>query len=118
MAPAHGALITSATLRDGSGDDEADWTVAENRTGARHLDAAPVLSSLGIAVLITLATTLTSHLIGKGHAVLPALTDGFRLAYFIGAGLCAAAAVVTFTLVPGPAAAEQTAPATSIPAPP
>ena len=55
---------------------------------------------LGIAVLITLATTLTSHLIGKGHAVLPALTDGFRLGYFIAAGLCAAAAVLTFTLVP------------------
>jgi hypothetical protein len=55
---------------------------------------------LGIAVLITLATSVSSHLIGKGHAVLPALTDGFRLGYFIAAGLCAAAAVVTFTLVP------------------
>jgi EmrB/QacA subfamily drug resistance transporter len=58
---------------------------------------------LGIAVLITLATSLSSHLIGKGHAVLPALTDGFRLGYFIGAGLCAAAAVVTFTLITRPA---------------
>jgi MFS family permease len=55
---------------------------------------------LGIAVLITLATSLSSHLIGKGHPVLPALTDGFRLGYFIAAGLCAAAAIVTFTLVP------------------
>ena len=43
---AHGALITSATLRDGSGDDDADWAVAENRTGARHLATAPVLSNL------------------------------------------------------------------------
>jgi EmrB/QacA subfamily drug resistance transporter len=67
---------------------------------------------LGIAVLITLATTLTSHLIGKGHAVLPALTDGFRLGYFIGAGLCAVAAVLTFTLVARPAAAEHEAPST------
>ena len=49
---------------------------------------------LGIAVLITLATSLTSHLIGQGHAVPQALTDGFRLGYFIGAGLCAAAALV------------------------
>jgi EmrB/QacA subfamily drug resistance transporter len=74
---------------------------------------------LGIAVLITLATTLTSHLIGQGHQVLPALTDGFRLAYFIGAGLCAAAAVVTFTLVPKPAPgvdATATATATGAPA--
>jgi EmrB/QacA subfamily drug resistance transporter len=55
---------------------------------------------LGIAVLITLATSLSSHLIGRGHQVPQALTDGFRLGYFIGAGLCAAAAVVTFALVP------------------
>ena len=40
---AHGALITSATLRDGSGDDDADWAVAENRTGARHLAARSCL---------------------------------------------------------------------------
>ena len=66
---------------------------------------------LGIAVLITLATTLTSHLIGRGHGVLQALTEGFRLGYSIAAGLCAAAAVVTFLLVPKPAAAEH-APAT------
>jgi EmrB/QacA subfamily drug resistance transporter len=59
---------------------------------------------LGIAVLITLATSLTSHLIGRGHPVPEALTDGFRLGYFIAAGLCAAAAAVTFALVPRPAA--------------
>ncbi len=55
---------------------------------------------LGIAVLITLATSSTSHLIGVGHPVPQALTDGFRLGYYIAAGLCAAAAVVTFALVP------------------
>ena len=62
---------------------------------------------LGIAVLITLATSLSSHLIGKGHGVPQALTDGFRLGYFIAAGLCAAAAIVTFTLVPKPAPAAE-----------
>jgi EmrB/QacA subfamily drug resistance transporter len=62
---------------------------------------------LGIAVLITLATSVSSHLIGKGHAVLPALTDGFRLGYFIAAGLCAVAAVATFTLVPKHAPSGQ-----------
>jgi ATP-dependent DNA helicase DinG len=35
--PAHGILVTSASLRDGSGDGEADWLAAEARTGARHL---------------------------------------------------------------------------------
>jgi EmrB/QacA subfamily drug resistance transporter len=60
---------------------------------------------LGIAVLITLATQHTTHLIGAGKDVPQALTDGFRIAYFIAAGLAAAAAVVTFTSVPRVAAA-------------
>ena len=37
-APAHGMLITSATLRDsGLGDMEASWAAAEARVGASHL---------------------------------------------------------------------------------
>src|SRR5690554_499047 len=34
---AHGALITSATLTDSSGNPEADWLAAEARVGALHL---------------------------------------------------------------------------------
>jgi ATP-dependent DNA helicase DinG len=37
LEPAQGALVTSATLRDGSGDVESDWMAAERRTGASHL---------------------------------------------------------------------------------
>jgi Arylsulfotransferase (ASST) len=55
---------------------------------------------LGLAVLISIATLYTSHLIGAQHSVDQALTDGFRVAYLIGAGLCAAAAILTFVLVP------------------
>jgi EmrB/QacA subfamily drug resistance transporter len=62
---------------------------------------------LGIAVLITLATSRSSHLIGAGHGELQALTDGFRLGYFIAAGLCAAAALVTFAFVPASAPAGR-----------
>ena len=40
---------------------------------------------LGLAILVTLATQRSSHLIGTGHQVPQALTDGFRLAYLIGA---------------------------------
>jgi ATP-dependent DNA helicase DinG len=37
-APAHGLLVTSATLRDsGGGDPEAAWLAAEERVGAPHL---------------------------------------------------------------------------------
>jgi EmrB/QacA subfamily drug resistance transporter len=70
---------------------------------------------LGLALLVTLATQRTTHLIGAGVLVPQALTDGFRLAYLICAGLAAVAAVVTFTSLPGPATA--TGPA-SPPAPP
>ena len=37
LKQAHGVLVTSATLRDASGDAEQDWAAAERRTGARHL---------------------------------------------------------------------------------
>ncbi len=55
---------------------------------------------LGLAVLITLATQRSSHLIGADDGVALALTQGFRLAFLIGAGCVAAAAIVTFTLLP------------------
>ncbi|HQT67180.1 MAG: DNA helicase [Rhodospirillales bacterium 20-60-12] len=43
MAPAHGVLMTSATLRDDVGvDEEMVWRGAEARTGAVHL-AAPAI---------------------------------------------------------------------------
>jgi EmrB/QacA subfamily drug resistance transporter len=61
---------------------------------------------LGLAILVTLATQRTSHLIGTGVGVPQALTDGFRLAYLIGAGLAGAAALVTFTSLPKPALDE------------
>jgi EmrB/QacA subfamily drug resistance transporter len=65
---------------------------------------------LGLAVLITLATQYTSRAVGKGTAVTVALTEGFRLAFLIGAGLVIAAAIVTFAFVQ-PATARSGAPA-------
>ena len=35
---AHGVVVTSATLRDSTGDAELDWRSAEERTGAVHLE--------------------------------------------------------------------------------
>jgi EmrB/QacA subfamily drug resistance transporter len=62
---------------------------------------------LGLAVLVTLATQRSSHLIGTGQQVPQALTDGFRLAYLIGAGMAGAAALLTFTALPKPAGAVK-----------
>jgi EmrB/QacA subfamily drug resistance transporter len=64
---------------------------------------------LGLAILITLATQRTSHQIGAGQQVSQALTEGFRLAYLIGAGLAAVAALITFTSLPKPAVATGAA---------
>ncbi len=46
LEPAHGALITSATLRD-AGSEGLDWQSAEVRTGALHLPQPPRRASFG-----------------------------------------------------------------------
>ncbi|MBT7944446.1 MAG: ATP-dependent DNA helicase [Alphaproteobacteria bacterium] len=45
IQPAHGVVVTSATLRDSTGDGEADWKCAEQRTGAVHLPTPAELAS-------------------------------------------------------------------------
>jgi len=47
-APAHGLLITSATLRDGNdtGEAEAGWPAAEARVGAEYLPSPPLRVSV------------------------------------------------------------------------
>lgn len=40
---AHGVAVTSATLRDGSGDEQADWKNAIMRTGANHIASPAIL---------------------------------------------------------------------------
>ncbi|MCA8929244.1 MAG: ATP-dependent DNA helicase [Alphaproteobacteria bacterium] len=42
----HGAVITSATLRDSSGNDETDWLAAETRVGASHLAVHPIRAAM------------------------------------------------------------------------
>ena len=42
--PAHGIVVTSATLTDRTGDPDADWQAAEIRTGTRHLPVRPLMS--------------------------------------------------------------------------
>jgi ATP-dependent DNA helicase DinG len=39
---AHGVAVTSATLRDGTGEVENDWRSAESRTGGSHWPTAPI----------------------------------------------------------------------------
>jgi EmrB/QacA subfamily drug resistance transporter len=66
--------------------------------------------TLGLAVLATLATSHTNDLLASGTGQLDALTDGYRIAFLIGAGLCFAGVVAAATLLRGrPAGVPQTA---------
>ncbi|HEX3617921.1 MAG TPA: MFS transporter [Solirubrobacteraceae bacterium] len=69
--------------------------------------------SLGLAILISLATLHTSHLIGHNVAAQPALTGGFRLGYLVGAGCCAAALLLTLVLPAMPSAGGKQATGTT-----
>ena len=44
--PAHGLVITSATLRDVTGQAETDWIAAETRIGAPHLQNSPLRAAM------------------------------------------------------------------------
>jgi EmrB/QacA subfamily drug resistance transporter len=50
--------------------------------------------AIGLAVLTTLATTRTENLVGDGHSLATALTDGYQLAFAIGAVLVLVAIAV------------------------
>jgi EmrB/QacA subfamily drug resistance transporter len=65
--------------------------------------------SLGLAVLATLSTTRTESLLADGESQASALTDGYHLAFTIGAGLLVAAIVIAVAVLRGGAVvmAEQ-----------
>ncbi len=66
--------------------------------------------TLGLAVLTTIATSHTNHLLAGGTAQLDAITSGYRIAFLVGAGLCFAGAVAAVTLLRGrPEAVPQAA---------
>jgi EmrB/QacA subfamily drug resistance transporter len=94
-----GLSIVSSTIAATQGAKEGQAGLASGLVNTSR----QVGGGIGLALLITLATQYTSHQIGKGHPVPQALTDGFRLAYFIAAGLAGAAALTTFFTVRGPA---------------
>ncbi|MBK5219119.1 MAG: MFS transporter [Thermoleophilia bacterium] len=59
--------------------------------------------AIGLALLATLSTERTDTLLGEGVSQASALTSGYHLAYFVGAGLAAiAVAVAIFVLRPMP----------------
>jgi EmrB/QacA subfamily drug resistance transporter len=55
--------------------------------------------ALGLAVLATLSTTHTNHLIKGGASTTAALTGGYHLAFWVGAGLVVIAIAVASTVI-------------------
>jgi hypothetical protein len=51
---------------------------------------------IGLAILTTVSTTRTDNLLADGVAGPTALTDGFRLAFWVAVGLAALAVATTF----------------------
>jgi EmrB/QacA subfamily drug resistance transporter len=94
-----GLAVVASTIAatQGAGERQAGLTSGLVNTSRQ------IGGGLGIALLITFATQHTTNLIGGNTPVSEALTDGFRLAYLIAAGLVAAAAVLTFAAVQAPA---------------
>ena len=56
-------------------------------------------AAIGLAVLATLSTTRTDSLLASGSSADAALTGGYHLAFWIGAGLVAAAVAVTALVI-------------------
>jgi EmrB/QacA subfamily drug resistance transporter len=69
--------------------------------------------ALGLAVLATLSTTRSENLVESGHSNASALTEGYQLAFLVGAGLVAAAIVVALTVLQPQSKAVDAEPAYS-----
>jgi EmrB/QacA subfamily drug resistance transporter len=54
--------------------------------------------AVGLAVVTSVATTHTAHLLSTGHSAQSALSDGFRLGFLIGAGVMLGAAVAALVM--------------------
>ncbi|MGH2905820.1 MAG: DHA2 family efflux MFS transporter permease subunit [Solirubrobacterales bacterium] len=61
--------------------------------------SAQVGGALGLAVLATLSATHTENLLAEGKSQVTALTEGFQLAFMIGAGLVALGAVLAAVVI-------------------
>jgi EmrB/QacA subfamily drug resistance transporter len=76
-----------------------------------------VVGALGLAVVATLAATRTGNSVAEGASEAAALTDGYRLAFAIGAGCVIAAIALALTVLPNDRAAADARHATPEPTP-
>ncbi|MFN8114287.1 MAG: MFS transporter [Solirubrobacterales bacterium] len=100
------ALVTLAM----SGATQSDAGLASGLVNTTQ----QVGGALGLAVLATLSASRTEDLVASGTNSAQALTDGYRLAFFVGLGfIVAAIAVTALVLRPEPKPEEAAEPAGS-----
>ncbi len=63
--------------------------------------SAQVGTAMGLAVLFMVAAAHTGSLTGDGEPTAQALVEGYRLAFFVGAGIAAAGALAALFIVRG-----------------
>ena len=97
------ALVTLAM----SGATAADSGLASGLVNTTQ----QVGGALGLAVVATLSTSRSNHLLADGESAASALTGGYHLAFAIGAGLVIAAIVVAALVLRSERVALQEAPA-------
>ncbi len=86
VQPAHGVLVTSATLRDaGEADGELAWSDAEARVGAGHL-AAPAVRVAVASPFDYAAQTRAFVVSDLPPANLPALAEAYRTLFMAAGG--------------------------------
>ncbi|MGW2843102.1 MFS transporter [Streptomyces sp. NPDC001493] len=97
LASGFGLALPALTTLGMSGAAEEDAGLASGLFNTTQ----QVGMAIGVAVLSTLAAGRTEGLLAAGQGTAHALTDGYRLAFTVGAGLLAAAFVATLFLLPG-----------------
>jgi EmrB/QacA subfamily drug resistance transporter len=89
------ASVASTSAGTSTGRDEDQGLVSGLLNTAAQLGTA-----IGIALLVTVATTRTAALSGGGEPAASSLVGGFHLAFYVAAALAAAGAVGASLLVP------------------
>jgi EmrB/QacA subfamily drug resistance transporter len=101
-----GLALVSGTIVAVQGVEARDSGLASGLLNTSRL----VGGALGLAALSTLAASYTADKVASGTAPAAALSDGFQVAFLVGAGICLAGAAVSLLLLRRPAGAPAAAP--------